>query len=111
MQLAQKLNLTFQQVQKYEKGTNRVGAGRLFDIARVFGIAIEDLFPKADWLRKFPPTGAHNSHDIATLVSSIETLRLVQAFTSIGDPKMRKRLLSFVQEIASDKEDEKTPSN
>jgi transcriptional regulator with XRE-family HTH domain len=111
MQLAKKLSLTFQQVQKYEKGINRVGAGRLFDIARVFGIAIEDLFPKADWLRKFPPDGNRNSHDIEMLVSSIEALRLVQAFNSISDAKMRKKLLSFVQEIASDKEGEKAPSN
>jgi transcriptional regulator with XRE-family HTH domain len=46
--LARKLGLTFQQIQKYEKGSNRVGAGRLFEIAGIFDIPIQALYPESD---------------------------------------------------------------
>ncbi len=99
-QLAEKLGITFQQVQKYERGINRVGAGRLFEIARLLGVAIEDLFPKSDSTQAEAPNNAQRSPDIISLVTSIETLRLVQSFARITDPKKRKRIVALIQEVA-----------
>jgi len=99
-ELAEKLGITFQQIQKYEKGINRVGAGRLFEIARMLGIAIEDLFPKPDSTQAEMPDSAQRFSDITSLVTSIETLRLVQSFARITDPKKRKRIVALIQEVA-----------
>ncbi len=101
--LGELLGLTFQQVQKYEKGMNRIGAGRLFDIARILGVSIdyfyEGLMGAAN--RGFSENDA--SPPIVEFMSSSEGFQLALGFTRIRDPKVRKRVLDLVKSLAEDR--------
>lgn len=95
------LGLTFQQVQKYEKGINRIGAGRLFEIARILDVPIDFFYDgvggAADGLTE---AGA----PVMEFVSSGEGLQLSLAFMKIKDPKVRKRVLDLVKSLAEEEE-------
>jgi transcriptional regulator with XRE-family HTH domain len=101
------LGLTFQQVQKYEKGVNRIGAGRLFDISRILGVPIDYFFEGA----ASHLTGARGfsenetSPPVLEFLSSGEGLQLSLAFMRIKDPKVRKRVLDLVKSIAAGEDD------
>jgi transcriptional regulator with XRE-family HTH domain len=105
--LGELLGLTFQQVQKYEKGVNRIGAGRLFDISRILGVPIayfyESIASQASGQRGFSENEA--SPPVLEFISSGEGLQLSLAFMRIKDPKVRKRVLDLVKSIASGEED------
>jgi len=97
--LAQALGLTFQQVQKYEKGINRVGASRLYDLARVLDVPIgyffEDLLPDAS---------ASGQGDVPTVPVSDaglkrETLELLRAYNRINDPVVRRRVYDLARAL------------
>ena len=93
--LAEKLGVTFQQVQKYEKGTNRIGAGRLPQIAKIFGVPIGDLFQEE--------TGATGNGSAAVptrLVTDAATVRLLTAYASIGNAAIRRDISALVERIA-----------
>ena len=93
-ELAQKLGVTFQQVQKYEKGVNRVGAGRLFQIARILNVHVMDLFVGT-------PTGqSTRTRDLHDLMSEPQAFRLVEAFSQIGDRRLRRSVVELVRKIA-----------
>ena len=92
------LGLTFQQVQKYEKGVNRIGAGRLFEIARILGVPIDFFY---DGVASAEGAAAP---PVMEFVSSGEGLQLSLAFMKIRDPKVRKRVLDLVKSLA-DEED------
>ncbi len=93
--LAGRLGLTFQQVQKYEKGTNRTSAGRLVQIASVMGISITALFDGVKEANGTPrPT-------ISTLVKDAKTMELLQAFAGVDNAEMRSAIVSLVRQIAS----------
>jgi transcriptional regulator with XRE-family HTH domain len=99
------LGLTFQQVQKYERGVNRIGAGRLFEIARILGVKIEYFYEGIE-----DKTGPGFSEDVASpplmeFISSGEGMQLSLAFMRIKDAKLRKRVLDLVKEIAEDTTD------
>lgn len=101
--LGESLGITFQQVQKYEKGTNRVGASRLQAIASVLEVPVSYFFHDA-------PTDAptmelseeHSSNYVVDFLSSTEGLRLNRAFVQITDPKVRARIIDLVQTLAND---------
>ena len=96
------LNLTFQQVQKYEKGVNRISAGRLYEVAAVLGVPIGYFYDGASEL--LPDTGARvaeGSTSGQTPVLSPDTVELVTAFEEITDPVMRKTLLDTVTNTAA----------
>ena len=93
-ELAQKLGVTFQQVQKYEKGVNRIGCGRLFQIARILGVHVMDFFDGSDAGK---PTMARNVRD---LISEPQAFHLVEAFSEIGDRKLRRSVVELVKKIA-----------
>src|SRR5215813_3267216 len=106
--LGELLGLTFQQVQKYEKGVNRIGAGRLFEVSRILGVPIDYFYEGV------APQAANGLSDndeasppIMEFVSSGEGLQLSLAFMKIRDPKLRKRVLDLVKQMAEDSEDEK----
>jgi transcriptional regulator with XRE-family HTH domain len=103
--LGELLGLTFQQVQKYEKGVNRIGAGRLFDVARILGVPIdyfyENVSSQAGGARGFSEN--EPSPPVMEFVSSGEGLQLSLAFMRIKDPKVRKRVLDLVKSLAEDK--------
>jgi transcriptional regulator with XRE-family HTH domain len=102
-QLGEALGLTCQQVQKYEKGTNRVGASRIQQISEILQVPVSFLFEgnptgisKAEGLSE-APSPAYFSDFLATS----EGLALTSAFTRITDPKLRRGIVNLVEQIAS----------
>jgi transcriptional regulator with XRE-family HTH domain len=92
--LATKLGLTFQQVQKYEKGTNRVGSGRLFEISTILGIPVVSLFEgsKAALVK-------NDTSSPMNLLADPLSLRLVQAFAEISQRRTRHSLVALVESM------------
>jgi transcriptional regulator with XRE-family HTH domain len=101
--LGELLGLTFQQVQKYEKGVNRIGAGRLFEIARILGVPIYFFYESVtEQLAGAPGFTEAESPPVLEFVSSGEGLQLSLAYMRIKDPKVRKRVLDLVKSLAED---------
>jgi len=98
-ELAHKLGLTFQQLQKYERGINRVGGGRLFRIASILGIEISSFFEGAEQAGSRAPVDTFSP---LSLISDPQSFRLVQAFSRISDPEMRRTLVGLLEKIADD---------
>jgi transcriptional regulator with XRE-family HTH domain len=94
--LAGKLGVSFQQVQKYENGTNRVGAGRLPQIAEIFDIPIGALFDA----NAITSAGESKAAAPVKLLSDRSTLKLLTAFDSIAHRKIRHSLIDLVDTIA-----------
>lgn len=99
-QLGSELGLTFQQIQKYEKAVNRIGAGRLFEVARILGVPIHEMYPEAG-------TDVENGGELGDGVKrvsefalSAEGWRLCNAFLSIKNRQTRKTLVALVLELA-----------
>ncbi len=96
------LGLTFQQVQKYEKGVNRIGAGRLFEVARILNVPVDFFY---DGVAE--ASGVNISEaapPVMEFVSSGEGLQLALAFMKIRDAKVRKRVLDLVKSLAEEEE-------
>jgi transcriptional regulator with XRE-family HTH domain len=106
--LAARLGVSFQQVQKYEKGTNRVGAGRLPQIAAIFNIPISALFDaNAD-----TSTGERTANAVPIrLIPDKSALRLLTSFASVTNRAIRHCLIELVDNIAKAerKQGEKVP--
>jgi transcriptional regulator with XRE-family HTH domain len=104
--LGDSLGITFQQIQKYEKGTNRVGASRLQAIASILGVPVAYFFEDAPGL---PATGglaeAPSPDFVVDFLSSTEGLQLNRAFVKIKDTKVRRRILELVKALAAQDED------
>ncbi len=105
-QLGQKLGLTFQQVQKYEKGVNRISAGRLFELAHALGVTITYFYEGVDELLENPSTvSLHEAdHPPSLPVIDSEAMELVTAFQKIDDKSLRKSLLETIQAAAATSE-------
>ncbi|HEX4028331.1 MAG TPA: helix-turn-helix transcriptional regulator [Rhizomicrobium sp.] len=99
------LGLTFQQVQKYEKGVNRIGAGRLFEVSRILNVPI-DFFYEGLTAAPGASEGDIAAPPVMEFVSSGEGLQLSLAFMKIKDAKVRKRVLDLVKSLAEE-EDQK----
>jgi transcriptional regulator with XRE-family HTH domain len=103
--LGDALGLTFQQVQKYEKGTNRIGASRLQQISHILQVPVSFFFDGAPHVPGMPrgeglaeaPSPAYVSDFLATS----DGLALTKAFTRIGDSKLRRRIVDLVEQIAA----------
>lgn len=98
--LGQALGVTFQQVQKYEKGATRVGAGRLLEIANYLGVPVGYFFETAV-LDALETRGSRGAIATATdefdeFVKSSEGIKLNNAFLGINDPTVRRHLLDLV---------------
>jgi transcriptional regulator with XRE-family HTH domain len=103
--LGELLGLTFQQVQKYEKGVNRIGAGRLFEISHILGMQIQDFFEGLSTLLPNAATGLAEppaAPPVMDLLSTPEGMQLGLAFMKIKDPRARKRILELVKGTAED---------
>jgi transcriptional regulator with XRE-family HTH domain len=101
--LGELLGLTFQQVQKYEKGVNRIGAGRLFQVAHILGVPIDYFYEGVNGALEETPGFAEpgaGSPPVMEFLSSGEGLQLSLAFMKIKDPKVRKRVLDLVKSLA-----------
>lgn len=101
--LGDSLGITFQQVQKYEKGTNRVGASRLQNIAGILGVPVSFFFEDApgDGSKSGLAEG-HGSNYVVDFLSSSEGLQLNRAFVKIGDQKVRRRIVDLVKALAEE---------
>jgi transcriptional regulator with XRE-family HTH domain len=101
--LGEMLGLTFQQVQKYEKGVNRIGAGRLFEVARILGVPIQYFYESvSEQLVGASGFAEGETQPVLEFVSSGDGLHLSLAFMRIKDPKVRKRVLDLVKSLAED---------
>ena len=100
--LGEALGLTFQQIQKYEKGTNRVGASRLQQISEVLQVPVSFLFdggPSGVTLSDGSAESASPAY-IADFLATSEGLALTRAFTRIPDSKLRRSIVDLVEQIA-----------
>jgi transcriptional regulator with XRE-family HTH domain len=102
--LGDALTLTFQQVQKYEKGTNRIGASRLQQISHILQVPVAFFFEGAPNLDGSMMTESLQTAPSPTYVSDFlatsDGLSLTKAFMRIPDPKLRRRIVDLVQQIA-----------
>ena len=100
--LGEHLGITFQQIQKYEKGTNRIGASRLHHISTVLKVPVSFFFEDApgSQLESQGFGEAQPTTYVVDFLSSAEGLSLNKAFVSIEDPKVRKRIVDLVRALA-----------
>lgn len=100
--LGDALGLTFQQVQKYEKGTNRIGASRLQQISNILQVPVSFFFEGAPHL----PGHSGNKHDapspayVSDFLATSDGLNLTKAFTQIKSAKLRRRIVDLVEQMA-----------
>ena len=105
--LGDALGLTFQQVQKYEKGANRIGASRLLQIAGILGVGIEFFFegPGAELAAQFAP----EKRSMAEFLAITDSDRLVRSFVRLKDGEARRKVTDLVEWLATNS-DGSTPS-
>jgi transcriptional regulator with XRE-family HTH domain len=106
--LGDALGLTFQQVQKYEKGTNRIGASRLQQISNILQVPVAFFFEGAPHLPGTPGTigmeDAPSTAYVSDFLATSDGLSLTKAFMRIPDAKLRRRIVDLVQQIAGEDE-------
>ena len=90
--LAEAFGLTFQQVQKYEKGTNRISASRLYHLSLIFGVPVESFFEEIE--------GGVSSSSPDDVMLTRETMELVRAYYRIRDPEVREALHAMIKATA-----------
>ena len=104
--LGEALGLTFQQVQKYEKGTNRVGASRIQQIAEILQVPVSFLFEGGPSGVAGPNgfaeggTAGPSPSYVSDFLATSEGLALTRAFTRINDAKLRRSIVELVEQIA-----------
>ena len=104
-QLADALGITYQQVQKNEKGTNRIGASRLQQISHILQVPVSFFFEGA-------PHAPGQTHEgfgeapspayVSDFLATSDGLALTKAFMGIKDPKLRRKIVDLVEQIAAD---------
>jgi transcriptional regulator with XRE-family HTH domain len=102
--LGESLGITFQQIQKYEKGTNRVGASRLQNISNILNVPVSFFFEDAPGEHSAGGGGmeASSSNYVVDFLSSSEGLQLNRAFVKIYDPKVRRKVVELVKALAAE---------
>ena len=113
--LADELGITFQQVQKYEKGFNRIGASRLWDLSQVLGVSVSYFYENLDEnTRNKSPRKISNQlvlsennqeFDMSILLNK-DIRDLINAYALISDPKVAKNILNLIQSLASSNKEE-----
>src|SRR5579862_7754159 len=100
--LGEAIGLTFQQLQKYERGTNRIGASRLLELARVLDVPIGFFYDVVDPVRAPPiPEGYTDStRNEGDQLQRPETIELVAAYYGISDPRIRRQLVEVAKSLA-----------
>ena len=98
--LGELLGLSFQQVQKYEKGVNRIGAGRLWQAARILGVPITYFYEGLVDPSRAATEPDHVSAEVLQFIASREGMQLTLGFMRIKEPKVRKRVLDLTRSLA-----------
>jgi transcriptional regulator with XRE-family HTH domain len=101
--LGNALGLTFQQVQKYEKGTNRISASRLQQISQTLRVPVSFFFEGAPGPPRAPvgKSAAPSPSYVSDFLATSDGLALTKAFMRIKEPKLRRHVVHLVQEIAT----------
>ena len=104
--LARAIGVSFQQLQKYERGTNRISASRLYALSKVLGVGISWFFEDApSTSKRRAPTAetrapANEGNADQDPMTANETVKLVRAYYMIEDPKVRKKILHMVRAVS-----------
>ncbi len=107
--LGDMLGLTFQQVQKYEKGMNRISVSRLVEIAKILSVDIHFFFNGIKSAKAEPGFAEEGAPPyVADMMSTPEGLQLVRTFTSIKNPKVRKSIVQLVAALGSQDEEDRS---
>ena len=108
--LGELLGVTFQQIQKYEKGANRIGASRLYEVSQVLDVPLQYFFEDLPSSDEKPIARPHGTQSTGTdepflmdFVARPEGLALNKAYLKIKDPKMRRPVLDLLQALAGEK--------
>lgn len=101
--LADQLGITFQQIQKYERGKNRISAARLFELSKIFNVPVTYFYDSLE--KKGKPAFGFSEQEqeefaVDDKLESKETYDLIRVYYSIQDPKLRKNLFSFMKSMA-----------
>lgn len=104
--LGEKMNLTFQQIQKYEKGTNRIGASRLFQLSQILDVPMSFFFEDAPVRSsaQLQPGMAEAKTEgfLMDFLNTREGLELNRAFVRVSDPKVRRKIIDLVRSLADE---------
>lgn len=98
--LGEALGITFQQVQKYEKGTNRIGASRMQHIATILGVPVSYFFEDAPGEPNAAGFAEAGPDYVSSFLTTTDGLQLTKAFVRIQDPKVRRRIVDLVTAMA-----------
>jgi transcriptional regulator with XRE-family HTH domain len=105
-ELGKAVGVTFQQIQKYERGANRVGSSRLYEFSKVLSVSVGYFFDKFSPGQTAPgfaeENEANEGFQYASQMDNKETLQLVQAYWKISSPKLRQRVISLVKDMANE---------
>lgn len=111
--LGDTVGLTFQQIQKYERGANRIGASRLYDLSRVLDVSISYFFeemPTELSDDRYKDVNHHLSEDVSAFevddMTRRETLELVRNYYQITSPSVRRRVFELTKVLSSSKDDD-----
>ncbi|HEX2591919.1 MAG TPA: helix-turn-helix transcriptional regulator [Rhizomicrobium sp.] len=102
--LGQSVDVSFQQIQKYERGTNRVGASRLFELSQVFNVPVETFFSGLPSEGKDDAEARAAVSQLSQFARSREGGELMMAFASIKDVKARRQILQLIKTLAPDED-------
>jgi len=94
-ELGDQLGVSFQQVQKYENGTNRVGSGRLYQIAAIVGVHVSTFFKGGETAERADGSG------LLDLLAEPQSVRLIRAFSKITDTAVRRSLVQLAEKFAN----------
>ena len=97
--LGEELGITFQQVQKYEKGANRISASRLYDISQILDVLPGYFFEEISGMERSKQSQSPRPAE-ADQLNRRETLELVRAYYGIADPKVRQELAALIRSLA-----------
>ena len=110
--LGDQLEVTFQQVQNYEKGANRIGASRLFAVSRVLDVPVQFFYDEAP-AGRYGPTelmagfaDAPGESYVVEFLGSRDGLELNKAFARIKDPKVRRSIIDLARSLAGEEENQ-----
>jgi transcriptional regulator with XRE-family HTH domain len=95
-EVGRRLKISFQQVQKYEKGTNRVGASRLSELAKIFGVSVDAFFSEVGG----SGGGKEASRRPIDRLTDRHTIRLVEAYEALTDPKLKIAIVELAEQMA-----------
>ena len=95
-EVANALGVTFQQVRKYERGTNRVGASRLYDLSRILNVPVQIFF---EGLESQADTLRGDAENVVHLMKP-DTIDLVEAYYKVDNPHVRRQILSTIRSIS-----------